>query len=296
LNIQDRNRLLKALRVSAREQKLLNWEGRIWIEEWGDTKWINIRATPRKLANDAIQWEGMMSNITQSKLEKFELEESRKRLADLSAHLERVKEEERARISREIHDDLGGNLTAVKIALSSIIKRLPTDQPLLMEKAMNLETIVDNTFEAAHRISGDLRPTVLSLGISAALEWQAKEFEKRMEIPCQFTTNMVESNETEEHATALFRICQEALSNIAKYAQANRVDIALFFGRNEIKMFITDDGVGIDTSDQFKPNSFGLRGMRERVSALGGNFSIEKTGIRGTNITVILPRLTELES
>jgi len=282
--------LLKVnIQLSAAKLSMLNWEGRIWIEEWQDTKWVNLRAIPRKLANGMVQWEGIMTNITQSKHEKHELEQSRQRLAELSAHLTQVKEEERSRIAREIHDDLGGNLTVIKIGLASILKRLPADQQVLIDKAQYLETIVDNTFEAAHRISGDLRPNILELGIVAALEWQAKEFEKQMDIACYFTTNHSKAAETEDQATALFRICQEAMSNIAKYAKAQRVDVALFFDQENIKMYITDDGIGIDASDMLKPNSFGLRGMAERVAALGGKFSIEKGTDKGTNITVILP-------
>lgn len=286
----DRVLLQENIQASAAEFKMLNWEGRVWIEEWQDTKWINLRSTPRKLTNGAIQWEGIMTNITQSKLEKHELEQSRRRLAELSAHLTQVKEEERSRIAREIHDDLGGNLTAIKIGLASILKRIPPDQPLLIEKAKNLEAIVDNTFEAAHRISGDLRPNILELGIVAALEWQAKEFEKQIGISCHFSANKIEAKETQDQAITLFRICQEAMSNIAKYAKAKKVDVALICEPDSLKMTIHDDGIGINPADMLKPNSFGLRGMAERAVALSGDFSIERSSDKGTNIRVILPR------
>ena len=276
--------------ASAVDLKLLNWEGRVWIEGWQDTKWVNLRAIPRKLANGAIQWEGIMTNITQSKNEKFELEQSRQRLAELSAHLTHVKEEERSRIAREIHDDLGGNLTAIKIGLASILNHMPADQKRLIEKTKNLEAIVDNTFEAAHRISGDLRPNILELGIVAALEWQAKEFEKQIGLPCHFFANQLEADETKDQAITLFRICQEAMSNIAKYAKAKQVDVKLISAPNSIKMTIHDDGIGIKPGDMLKPNSFGLRGMAERAVALNGDFSIEKSTNKGTHITVMLPR------
>jgi two-component system, NarL family, sensor histidine kinase UhpB len=284
--------LKENIQTSATQHTMLNWEGRVWIDEWQDTKWVNLRAIPRKLVNGAIQWEGIMTNITQSKREKFELEQSRQRLAELSAHMDHIKEEERSRIAREIHDDLGGNLTVIKIGLGSMLKRIPEDQQALADKAKELVEIVDNTFEAAHRISGDLRPNILELGIVAALEWQAKQFEKQMDIPCHFTTNHADAIETKEQAITLFRICQEAMSNIAKYAKAGRVDVALFFNKDDIKMYITDDGVGINASDMLKPNSFGLRGMAERAAALGGSFLIEKAADKGTNIVVILPNQT----
>lgn len=277
------------LKVSAADLSMLNWEGRFRIEEWNDTKWVNLRCSPKKYESGVVQWSGIMTNITLSKREKHELEQSRARLAELSAHLNTVKEEERSRIAREIHDDLGGNLTVIKMGLASLLKYLPADQQTLIEKTQDLKKVVDQTFDTAHRISGDLRPNILELGIVAALDWQTKEFERQMEIPCSFVTNQLDAKGTTEQATTLFRICQEAMSNIAKYAQATRVDIALLFSENDIKMYITDDGIGINPGDVIKPNSFGLRGMEERVAALQGKFSIEKAPEQGTNITVILP-------
>ncbi len=289
MNKDDFEVFEERLKVSAADMSMLNWDGRFWIEEWNDTKWVNLRCSPRKYASGVVEWSGIMTNITQSKHEKFELEQSRERLAELSAHLNTVKEEERSRIAREIHDDLGGNLTVIKMGLASLIKHLPDDQQALIEKSQDLKAVVDQTFETAHRISGDLRPNILELGIVAALGWQAKEFEKQMNIPCSFVTNQQEAKGTTEQETTLFRICQEAMSNIAKYAKATRVDVALLFGKDDIKMYITDDGIGINSGDIMKPNSFGLRGMEERVAALQGRFSIEKAPEKGTNITVILP-------
>ncbi len=285
----DRMRLEANINASAKRLSMLNWEGRFWIDEWQDTKWVNVRASPRKLANGVIQWSGIMTNITQGKLEKIELEQSRQRLAELSAHLNSAKEEERTRIAREIHDDLGGNLTVIKIGLASLLKHLPKDQQPLIEKTQNLKSIVDATFETVHRISGDLRPNILELGIVAALEWQTKEFEKQFDIPCTFVTDNHDEKGTTEQATTLFRVCQEAMSNIAKYAQATNVEVSLFFSPKEIKLLIADNGVGIHPRDVIKQDAFGLRGMEERVAALRGKFSIDGTPGRGTNVTVILP-------
>ncbi len=285
----DRMRLEANIKASANRLTMLNWEGRFWIDEWQDTKWVNVRASPRKLANNAIQWSGIMTNITQSKSEKIELEQSRQRLAELSAHLNSVKEQERTRIAREIHDDLGGNLTVIKIGLASLLKHLPQDQQSLIEKTQTLKSIVDATFEAVHRISGDLRPNILELGIVAALEWQTKEFEKQFDIPCTFVTDNHDEKGTTEQAITLFRVCQEAMSNIAKYAQATSVEVALFFSPQQIKLLIADNGVGIHPRDVIKPDAFGLRGMEERVTALRGKFSIDGSSGKGTTVTVILP-------
>ncbi|PKO46977.1 MAG: histidine kinase [Betaproteobacteria bacterium HGW-Betaproteobacteria-22] len=288
INPEDRARLNQRFELSAMELSQLDWEGRVWIHDWQDHKWINLRAIPHQLDNGQIQWAGIIINITESKEEKLELESSRRELAELTAHLNQVKEQERTRIAREIHDDLGGNLTAIKIGLSSIIRRITNGQPVTREQALNLEGIVDNTFEAVHRISSDLRPNVLDLGIVAALEWQAKAFEKQVGVPCHFTFNQNDIYVSPEQAIALFRICQESMSNIAKHAEATRVNLDLDIYKNEIMMMISDNGVGISASDIYKSNSFGLRGMQERVAALNGHFEIGQQD-KGTLITVRLP-------
>lgn len=289
MNVRDRATLRRRLEMSAKSLEQLDWEGRVWINDWQDNKWINLRAVPRVLSDGVTQWVGIMINITQSKNEKHKIEESRRELAELTAHLNQVKEQERTKISREIHDDLGGNLTAIKIGLSSIIRRLSSGQKVSVEQARNLETIVDNTFEAVHKISSDLRPNILDFGIIAALEWQAKEFKKKFDIKCKFTHDKHDIPVTADQAIVLFRICQESMSNIAKHAHASNVKIKLGTEINEIVMIVCDDGVGVKAGDTFKPNSFGLRGMQERVSALYGTFHIEQLEPQGTKIVVRLP-------
>jgi len=289
MNPRDKASLRKRLVQSADALTQLDWEGRVWINDWQDNKWINLRAIPKVLNDGVIQWVGIMINITQSKNEKLELQESRHELAQLTAHMNQIKELERTRIAREIHDDLGGNLTAIKIGLTSIINRLASGLPVSVEQAKGLESIVDNTFEAIHKISSDLRPNILDLGIVAALEWQAKEFEKQVGISCTFTTNQADIVVTPDQAITLFRICQESMSNIAKHANATSVHVDLNLHYGEIIMKISDNGIGINTADTYKPNSFGLRGMQERVSALYGSFDIDQLADQGTVVAVTLP-------
>jgi signal transduction histidine kinase len=289
MNPRDKASLRKRLVHSADALTQLDWEGRVWINDWQDNKWVNLRAIPKVLNDGVIQWVGIMINITQSKNEKLELQESRHELAQLTAHMNQIKELERTRIAREIHDDLGGNLTAIKIGLTSIINRLATGLPVSTEQAKGLESIVDNTFEAIHKISSDLRPNILDLGIVAALEWQAKEFEKQVGISCTFTTNQADIVVTPDQAITLFRICQESMSNIAKHANATSVQVDLNLHYGEIIMKISDNGIGINTADTYKPNSFGLRGMQERVAALYGSFDIDQLADQGTVVAVTLP-------
>lgn len=289
MNARDRATLRKKLEQSTVNLSLMNWEGKVWIDGWQDNKWLDLRAVPRMLSNGVIQWEGLMTNITQSKNAKHEIEKSRRELVELTAHIHKIKEQERSAIAREIHDDLGGNLTAIKMGLSSIIKKISAGQPVPVDQALNLETILDNTFEAVHRISRDLRPNVLDLGIVAALEWQAKEFEKQLAISCQFTCNQAEIPVSTDQGITLFRIFQESMSNIAKHAKATLVMVDLSADNHEIVLTISDNGVGIKSSDTLKSNSFGLRGMRERVTALHGTFKVTESNKQGTTIIIRIP-------
>ncbi|MEO8600060.1 MAG: histidine kinase [bacterium] len=286
---QDRAAYLSAMQASAAHMRSWNWEGRIWVDAWKDIKWINLRSIPRLTPQYEVEWDGIMTNITQSKLEQLELQHSRVCLAELSAHVEQVKEQERARIAREIHDDLGGNLTAMKIALALLSRKLPAAHTKLHEKAQYLDTLVDRTIDAAHRIARDLRPGILDIGIVAAIEWQASEFEKQNGIPCTVFCNQEDIEIHPDHAAALFRIFQEALTNIAKHAKASHVVVRLNRTEQGVKLEITDNGRGITAMDRIKPESFGIRGMVERAKMLGGEFNISAPLEGGCMVTIDLP-------
>ncbi|WP_229458934.1 sensor histidine kinase [Massilia glaciei] len=289
---EDRAGYHASMRASALDLSGWNWEGRIRIDAWNDVKWINLRSSPRALpatdaAGAAVQWEGIMTNITASRQEQLEATGSRARLAELTAHIERVKEQERERIAREIHDDLGGNLTAIKMALAMLAARLPSELPQLAERAAYLDQLVDRSIDSVHRITLDLRPSMLDFGIVAALEWQLKEFEKQAEhIACSFTCSDREIDLSADLATALFRIFQEAFTNIAKHARASRVEVRLARLRHHIVLTVRDNGVGISPADRLKPGSFGLRGMSERARGFGGTLALDAADGGGTVLTV----------
>jgi two-component system sensor histidine kinase UhpB len=287
---EDRQSYLDSMAASAESMKAWNWEGRIHVEKWNDIKWINLRSTPRSLPGEGVQWEGIMTNITQSKREQAEIERSRAQLAELSAHVETVKEKERMRIARELHDDLGGNLTAIKMALALMARHRSPEETVFAEKAQYVDALVDRTIEAVHRISADLRPSILDLGLVAAIKWQAKEFEKQIGIPCEVSTNKKEIELNPDHATALFRIFQEALTNIGKHAKATRVMVHLARSNRSISLEVADNGRGIATTDRLKPKSFGIRGMDERANALGGRLSVGSASEDGgTMVTIKIP-------
>ncbi|WUR12049.1 histidine kinase [[Empedobacter] haloabium] len=286
----DRQSYLDAMLSSAGTLWGWNWEGRIWVDAWKDVKWINLRATPHSLPDGAVQWEGIMTNITESKQEQLEVRASRARLAELTAHIEKVKEQERTRIAREIHDDLGGNLTAIKMAIAMLAARLPEDDQALHDKAAYVDQLADRTIDAVHRITLDLRPSILDFGLVAALEWQVKEFAAQAGIACEFHTSAKEVDLDPDQATALFRIVQEALTNIAKHAAATRVTVRLQCGREHLGVKIGDNGRGIAPADRSKPASFGLRGMAERARALGGTLTVTAAEGGGTVVAIKIRR------
>ena len=288
----DRESYLDAMHASATALWSWNWEGRIWVDAWKDVKWINLRCTPHALPAGAVRWDGIMTNITESKIEQLEVRHSRARLAELTAHTDRVKEQERTRIAREIHDELGGNLTAIKMAVAMLAARLDGADPVLREKTDYVDALVDRTIDAVHRISLDLRPALLDLGLVAALEWQVKEFDKQTGIHTSFSANQRDIGLDNDQATALFRIAQEALTNIAKHAHASKVTVKLARLRHHVSLKIADNGRGIRQADRTKADSFGLRGMAERARALGGTLTLSHANGGGTVVSIKIKRDT----
>lgn len=286
----DLRRLRFGLANSADENRQLDWEGHIGRSEDGTRRWISVRCSPRRLDHGGVLWEGIISDITAAKLAAEEVRESRVRLSELTSHLETVKEQERARIAREIHDDVGGNLTAIKIDVLSLGTRLAQASAADHQKIRALEGLIDATMDIASRIARDLRPGILDFGLLPALEWQAAEFSARMEIPCSVKCPNQDSEVEPGLATALFSIFRETLTNIAKHAGARRVDVDLRVTPHEVRLIVSDDGCGVKATDLYKAGSFGLRGMQERVMQLRGEFSVTGAPESGTHVQVRLPR------
>ena len=230
-----------------------------------------------------------MMNISRSKQAEIEINESRQRLSELSAHLQSAKEQERTRIAREVHDDIGGNLTAMKIDLLWLINRLGKAGPDMLDKARAIEALADRTMEITSRIARDLRPPLLELGLLAAIEWEAGEFQQRMEIPCIVNCAGEDIAVDPELASALFSIFRETLTNISKHARATAVHVHLGVGDGKVSLSVSDNGRGIQNTDLLKPGSFGLRGMLERGRNLGGEVSFKGAPGEGTTVTVRLP-------
>jgi signal transduction histidine kinase len=219
-----------------------------------------------------------------------ELRDSRQELRDLASHLQSVREEERGDIAREIHDELGQALTALKMDVHWVGRRLGPDAPPVAARIAEMSSLVDATVQAVRRISSQLRPKLLDdLGLSAAIEWQAREFERRTGIACAIRSEPDDIVLDRTRSTALFRIFQETLTNVARHAGASHVDAVLRNFGGTVEMTVTDNGEGIGEAQVRDGRSLGLVGMRERVRALGGRIDITGLPGRGTTVHVSLP-------
>ncbi|MES2741299.1 MAG: sensor histidine kinase [Pseudomonadota bacterium] len=210
-------------------------------------------------------------------------------MAALEQAREQAKEQERGRIARDLHDELGSNLSAIKMALAMLSQRLPADAAPLLQRAAYLDALVGRSIDALQRIGLDLNPPMLELGIVAALAWQCRDFGSRTGISCHFLCGEQAVKLPPETGNALYRVAQEALNNIAKHANANRVTLQLTRLDYHLSLKITDNGSGIVDGDRDKPRAFGLRGMGQRVGALGGSLSVTQAEGGGTQIQIDMP-------
>ena len=291
----DMEAFMRAMRTSAEELAAWDLEFRIRVAGSADIKWVSLRASPRWPDDGSVLWEGIISDLTQSKLAEIEIRRSHEQVRELSAHLQTVKEQERTRIAREIHDALGGTLTAIKIELMRLGSGLAPGYEQARERLRSAEELVDSALETTRRISTDLRPGILDLGIVAAMEWQGAEFTKRMGIPCMVACTQEHINLADEVSIALFRIFQETLTNVAKHAEATRVEVTLDATEDSITLVVHDNGRGFSESDLTKPRAFGIRGIQERAYNLGGEASVRRLD-KGAEITVRVPRGTYEEA
>jgi signal transduction histidine kinase len=223
-----------------------------------------------------------------------QLRESHEQLRALSVYLQHVREEERTRIAREVHDELGQALTSCKLDISILANRLPKNLKPLIDKAKALSAHMDATIQTVRRIATDLRPGILDhLGLVAALEWQANEFQTRTGIKCDVHARLHDPQLQPQLATAFFRIFQETLTNVIRHAGATQVAVHLKQANGRIILEVKDNGRGISPEEISNTRSMGLLGMRERAALLGGEFKIAPLrDTHGTKITVSIPLRT----
>lgn len=273
---------------SQADLSLWNWEGRLITADDG-LRWINLRATPRRYSGGMCMWDGVATNITESKVSEAKLIQSKNMLRELSAHLESVREEERKRIAREIHDELGQTLTALRMDVSLARLSFGESSPQLMTRLQSMTQLVDRTIKTARHVTSSLRPGALDLGIVAALEWLVEDFIGYTGIPCELVLGDGDINLSEFTATAVFRIIQESLTNIARHAAATQAEIIVTRTDGRLCFEVRDNGKGFDPHSIASRKSFGLIGIRERVAMLEGELALDSGLGRGTRIRVCVP-------
>jgi signal transduction histidine kinase len=218
-----------------------------------------------------------------------QLLQSHQKLRELAAHLDNIKEYERKRIAREIHDDLGQNLLALRIDAELLLTRTGDRHPHLHARAASTLGHIDATIKSVRQIINDLRPNVLDLGLNAAAAWQIAQFRQRTGIACELVENDTDIKVSDQCATGLFRILQESLSNVVRHAHAKSVRVDLRVENDRIRMSIRDDGIGLPPLGGHKSGTFGLIGIEERVRILGGSFALNSSPGHGTALSVSIP-------
>jgi two-component system, NarL family, sensor histidine kinase UhpB len=297
---KDRKSFRESRAQSAETLSTWNWEGRVWIESYRDVKWVSLRASPRREKEVGVVWEGIIINVTQSRKRERDLKESHERLKEVSSHIMAAREHERISIAREIHDDLGGNLTAIKIDLDWLARNIDgsasgaSSRAALLAKIGTVSQMVDRTMDSIRRISRDLRPGIMDFGLAAAIEWEAGEFSKRLGIPCKVVGTKQDIELEQDIAISVFRIFQEALTNIAKHGNASHtwVHLLVDYSKGELELEVGDDGRGITPADAIRANSFGIRGMIERAGLLDGKLTVSGMPGRGTTVHLSIPLIT----
>jgi PAS domain S-box-containing protein len=259
----------------------------IWISE-------NVRGR-RNQAGVLVGYEGTVEHLTERKLAEERLRTTLEEVRMLSGRLATVQEAERTRIARELHDELGVGLTCLKIDLSRLSTTMASEGagvPKKVEDKIRLMVEqVDATIASVQRLATELRPAILTdLGIVAAIEWQCQDFQKRTGIPCTCVTSAEDIAMEPEPASALFRICQESLTNTARHARATAVTVKLESRNHFLELVVADNGLGIPETTVLNRQSLGLLGMRERVAQFGGELTIQGHHGSGTTVTACLPR------
>lgn len=235
-------------------------------------------------------------DISVRKRAEEELKQSRRQLRELASYLESAREKERTRIAREIHDELGQALTALKMELHWWFEKLPKDDNELVEGVQKLSQLLDENVHLVQRISSELRPGMLDLlGLSAAIEWQAAQFRDRTGIKCDFISIPEDTVLDETSSIAIFRIFQEACTNIVRHAKATKIEIVLKETPEEVELKISDNGKGITDKEISNPKSFGLMGIKERAMSLGGTVEISGAENKGTTVRVRIPKESVME-
>ena len=255
----------------------------------GEVRWVQVTTTPIEYRGASATL-GTAFDITKHKQAEEQLEISAHQLRQLAGYLQTIREEERTAMAREIHDELGQSLTAMKMDLVWLNQRLRETSAPLQERIATTIGLANDTINTVRKLATQLRPGILDdLGLTAALEWQAQDFQARTGIACEFVCQTKIDEVEPEHATAIFRICQEALTNVARHANATHVSIKLQTIQKHLVLEVRDNGRGMTDGELANLRSLGLMGMRERAFLLGGEFQLTSNSTQGITATARIP-------
>jgi PAS domain S-box-containing protein len=262
----------------------------IWKHRKKDGTIMYVDIVTHDFINDGKATRLVLANdVTEKHIADEKLKESFNAIRELTEHLHNIREQERAHMAREIHDELGQLLTVLKMDVSWLNKRVDTSEPAIREKFSELIEMLDTTVKTVRRIASELRPTLLDdLGLVAAMEWHLEEFEKRSGISKEFNTSVTEVAIADSMKIGLFRILQESLTNVARHSQAQKVNVGLDKNNGHIILKIADNGKGFDTKRSTK-KTLGLLGMKERTEMMGGEYHITSKPGEGTVVEVKVP-------
>ena len=287
--INERKKVLNVLKILGDGENVENLQMK-WMCKDDSIIDVEINASPILKNQKIIGFQGTMRDITQRKKVEEKLIRSQEQLRDLAAHLQSVREEERSLIAREIHDELGQSLTALKIDVSWLGGKIVDLPAELKEKIASMQSLISRTINNVKRISTELRPGLLDdLGLAAAVEFHAEEFQGRTNIMCDVVIEPDDIDLDFDRSTALFRILQEALTNVARHSKATGVQIHLIQSKDSILLQVEDNGIGISQDELLHPKSFGIIGIQERAHFLNGEVKIVGKPNKGTEITVVMP-------
>ena len=287
LHPDDVDRVTAGLLESARTLAPYQIEFRIALPGKGE-RWIESRALPEREAEGGTLWHGLMLDITERKRMELHLERAQHLLRQLAARNETAREDERKYLKREIHDELGQYLLALRLGISVVGIQFGVTNAPLQEKTQRLIQIVDSTIKVVRNMLASLRPAALDMGIVPALEWLAGEYSERTGIQCELHISEESIDLDDTFATAIFRIVQESLTNVVRHAQASKVEITLERNEANYLLEVRDNGRGFDPTVR-KEKSFGLVSIRERALMLGGEVEISSEPGRSTAIRVHIP-------
>ena len=269
----------------------------IWTHRKKNGTLINVNIITHDILYEGNHAKLVLANdVTDRLIAEDKLKKSHEEFRQLASHLENIRESERTHIAREIHDELGQQLTGLKMDISWIRKRLKTEDNEVVKKLNDTIQLVDTTVKTVRRIATELRPSILDdLGIIAAMEWHTEEFEKRFKIPSTFRSNVQNINISSDFSTALFRIYQESLTNVVRHANATNVTSSLNVQGNKLVLNISDNGKGFNSNEIKNKKTLGLLGMKERTLLMGGTYEISSRDGKGTSVIIIVPLKEQIQ-